>query len=206
MLDAGMLVRGLRVLPEGQYVRDAVPVGAGIAAAAPAILRVGDHLAGGQVVPSTLHHALVGDLSRRGRRCRGGAASARSSPVAVSGPALPRGSSGDGGMALAGPRPRPRLRASWRPEIPCPVSKRLATVQGRLRREQHDGRRLISGLGSNRYDFFRVALDDSSPIRCSESGPTTSSSSICCTVAAGRPPATPQRRAADPLRRACSGR
>ncbi len=36
-----------------------VPVSLGIAASARAVLAVGDHLKGGEVVPATLHHALT---------------------------------------------------------------------------------------------------------------------------------------------------
>ena len=136
-----------------------VPVAAGIAAATPAVLRVGDHLREGQVVSSTLHHAVgdallaalvVGLVVAAGaaleshRTLSGGdrrlvhrltAAAAIAALVAVLA----------AGLAAAG-NPVHRLEHAWH-------SFKGGYGEG-------GGNRLLSGLGSNRYDFYRVALDE----------------------------------------------
>src|SRR6202035_5495227 len=55
-----MLVLVFALLP-GRLRTFAVlaPIAAGVAAAAPSVLRVGNHLQGGNVVPSTLHSAIT---------------------------------------------------------------------------------------------------------------------------------------------------
>src|SRR5271166_1606776 len=138
-----------------------VPVAAGIAAAAPFVLRVGDHLRGGEVVASTTHSAIAATffaavavalvvalgaavesrtkLSRdaRQRVHRGLAATGVITLVLVLG----------AGLALAG-NPVSRLRHAW------------DTFKGGYVANSTTGSRLVSGLGSNRYDFYRVALDE----------------------------------------------
>ncbi|MCW3017885.1 MAG: hypothetical protein JWN10_193, partial [Solirubrobacterales bacterium] len=136
-----------------------VPVAAGIAAAAPAVLRVGDHLDNGAVVPSAVRHAttamflaalvvcVVAALgaavaSRHGerttRRVRVGVrAVAVATLLAVIA----------GGLVAAG-NPVTRLEKGWH------------SFKGGYASESTSASRLTSGLGSNRYDFYRVALDE----------------------------------------------
>ena len=139
-----------------------VPVAAGIGAAAPAVLRVGDHLRDGQVVASTLHTAvaamfiaavvvglvvalaaaieernLLAERSRsRLRRAIGVAALV--TLIALLG----------GGWAAAGD-PVARVRHGWD-----------TFKSGKGYAANSTGNRLTGGLGSNRYDFYRVALDE----------------------------------------------
>ncbi|HEY4428406.1 MAG TPA: O-antigen ligase family protein [Solirubrobacteraceae bacterium] len=137
-----------------------VPVAAGIAAAAPAVLRVGNHLRDGAVVPATLHNAvttiflaavavglavalgaalesrLVLSPGSAGRLRKAlGAAAIGTLLVVVA-----------GGLAAAG-NPVTRIRHTWNS-----FKGGYAT--------RTTGSRLVSGLGSNRYDFYRVALDE----------------------------------------------
>jgi tetratricopeptide (TPR) repeat protein len=138
-----------------------VPVAAGIGAAAPAVLRVGDHLRNGGVVPATMHSAITATFvaalvaglavalgaaieSRRefsqgtGRRVhRGVAAIAIAVLVVVLA----------GGLVAAG-NPVMRIRHGW------------DTFKGGYAANSVTSNRLVSGLGSNRYDFYRVALDE----------------------------------------------
>jgi tetratricopeptide (TPR) repeat protein len=138
-----------------------VPVAAGIGAAAPVVLRVGDRLEDGRVVPAAMHHAATATLaaalavglavalgaaieSRRtfsqasARRMRRGVgAIAIATLVAVLAV----------GGAVAGD-PVARIRHGW------------DTFKGGYSASSTAGNRLASGLGSNRYDFYRVALDE----------------------------------------------
>jgi tetratricopeptide (TPR) repeat protein len=139
-----------------------VPVAAGIGAAAPTVLNVGNHLHRGNVVPANVHSAitamfvaalLVGlvaavaaaletrlsvpaDTALRMRR--GVAAIAIATLVAVLA----------GGLAAAGD-PVARVRHAWD-----------TFKSGRGYAANGSGSRLTSGLGSQRYDFYRVALDE----------------------------------------------
>ncbi len=138
-----------------------VPVALGIAAAAPAVLRVADHLSNGAVVPANLHSAtratfaaaiavgLVVALgaaiesrrsfsetsARRIRRALGAVAIATLLVILA------------GGLIAAG-NPVTRIRHGW------------DTFKSGYVANSTTGSRLISGLGSNRYDFYRVALDE----------------------------------------------
>jgi O-antigen ligase len=137
-----------------------VAVGAGVAAAAPAVLRVGDHLQRGEVVPARMHDATTATLlaalavtlvvaggaaleARRAGRAPGPpgllhrltAAAAIVALIAVVA----------GGLVAAG-NPVTRAEKAWH------SFKGGYGIGG--------GDRLLSGLGSNRYDFFRVALDE----------------------------------------------
>jgi tetratricopeptide (TPR) repeat protein len=138
-----------------------VPVAVGIGTAAPAVLRVGDHLRSGGVVPATMHSAVTATFvaalvvgltvalgaaieSRRvfsgpsaGRVHRGVAAIAIATLVAVL----------VGGWVAAGD-PVARIRHGWE------------TFKGGYAANSTTDNRLVSGLGSNRYDFYRVALDE----------------------------------------------
>jgi tetratricopeptide (TPR) repeat protein len=139
-----------------------VPVAAGIGAAAPAVLRVGDHLRNGGVVPATMHSAITATLvaalvvglivavgaaiERRrsfsataaARMHRGVAALAIATLLAVLA----------GGWAVAG-NPVARVRHGW------DTFKSLSGYAANA-----SGNRLTSGLGSQRYDFYRVALNE----------------------------------------------
>ncbi len=138
-----------------------VPVALGIGAAAPAVLRVADHLKNGAVVPTNLHSAtratfaaaiVVGLVvalgaaieSRRafsetsaGRIRRALGVAAIATLVAVLA----------GGWIAAG-NPVSRLRHGW-------DSFKAGYVATNT-----TGSRLTSGLGSDRYDFYRVALNE----------------------------------------------
>jgi tetratricopeptide (TPR) repeat protein len=136
-----------------------VPVGAGIAAAAPAVLRVGDHLKNEAVVPAHLHSATTAMFvaaaavavvvalgaaieSRLGERTRQRASGGmRAIAVVALVAALA------GGLAVAG-NPVTRLESAWH------------SFKGGYGSSDSSGSRLVSGLGSNRYDFYRVALDE----------------------------------------------
>jgi tetratricopeptide (TPR) repeat protein len=138
------------------------PVAAGIGAAAPAVLRVGNHLQHHRVVAGTLHTAVAemfiaavvvglgvalaalveqrGVLSERSvaRLRRAVGALALATLLALLG----------GGWAAAGD-PLARLRHGWD-----------TFKSGKGYAANSSGSRLTSGLGSNRYDFYRVALDE----------------------------------------------
>jgi tetratricopeptide (TPR) repeat protein/predicted secreted protein len=138
------------------------PVALGVAAAAPAVLRVGDHLdAHGDVIPAHVHTTvaasllaglLVGVIVTAGAALETGT---RLSPRARV--AFARGArtltvaavlaTVAGGLAVAG-NPVHRLESAWH------------SFKGGYGEDRQKGSRLISGLGSNRYDFYRVALDE----------------------------------------------
>jgi len=158
-----MLVLVFAVLP-GRVRTFAVlvPVAVGIGGSAPAVLRVGNHLQNGVVEPATVHSATVATFaaavvvgivvalcaaieSRRtlsqpsARRVRKGVGSiAIATLVAVL----------VGGWAVAG-NPVARVRHAW---------DTFKSPQGYA--ANASGNRLTSGLGSQRYDFYRVALDE----------------------------------------------
>ena len=138
-----------------------VPVAAGIAAATPAVLRVGDRLLDGGDAPAAMHGASLAifassvgvglvvalgaalecrlDLSQgsavRFRRGVGALAVATLVVALV------------GGWVAAGD-PVARLRHGW------------DTFKNGHAEEVAHGSRLTSGLGSSRYDLYRVALDE----------------------------------------------
>jgi|GEM_PF-309598 len=139
----------------------AVPVAVGIGASAPFVLRVGNRIEAGHAPYGATHTALAAALLaavfvaavvawgaviesrrtlspgavRRVRRVMGATALATLLVVVV------------GGLALAG-NPVTRVRHSWE------------SFEGGYASSPASGTRLLSGLGSNRYDFFRVALDE----------------------------------------------
>jgi tetratricopeptide (TPR) repeat protein len=138
-----------------------VPVAAGVAAAAPAALRVGDRLSDGAVSTGAVHSAtkamfaaavVVGlvvalgaalearpTLSERARRRTQGVVRAVAVATLVAVLA--------GGLAVAG-NPVTRVERAWH------------SFKGGYASDTASSSRLISGLGSNRYDFYRVALDE----------------------------------------------
>ncbi|MGD1058794.1 MAG: O-antigen ligase family protein [Solirubrobacteraceae bacterium] len=138
-----------------------IPVVAGIAAAAPAVLHVGDNLKSEAVVPATLHTAVAAmfaaalavglvvalgayieslrPFSHRARKRIGRGVRAVALLTLVVGVI--------GGLAVAG-NPVTRIEKGWN------------SFKGGYSSDNTSGSRLVSGLGSNRYDFFRVALDE----------------------------------------------
>ncbi len=138
-----------------------VPVAAGIGAAAPAVLRVGDHLKGGAVTPAAVHSATtatfaaalaVGVLVALGAAIESrrafSEASVRRIRRTVGAVAIATLLVGLGvGAALAGD-PVTRIRHGW------------DTFKGGYAANSTTGNRLTSGLGSNRYDFYRVSLNE----------------------------------------------
>jgi hypothetical protein len=138
------------------------PVGLATLAAAPSVLNVGDNRRpNGEVIASTLHHAIAvsfaaaliaglvvaaaSAIESRARFApssvakvrRGTAALALASLVAVVA----------GGLIAAGD-PITRVEHGWR------------SFKGGYATNSTSGSRLVSGLGSGRYDFYRVALDE----------------------------------------------
>ncbi len=139
-----------------------LPIALGVAVAAPVVLHVGDRLdAEGAVTHATVHSAVTASLvaavavgllvaagaaietrrafsvEARRRIHRGIAALALLCAVAVLA----------AGLALAG-NPIGRAEEGWN------------SFKGGYQADAQTGSRLISGLGSNRYDFYRVALDE----------------------------------------------
>jgi hypothetical protein len=138
----------------------AVPVVLGIGLTAPLVLHVGDRIQGGQSPYAATHSAvlamlvaalLVGALvalgaaletrgqvsPRLARRVRRGVGALALATLVV---VLA------GGLAVAG-NPVTRVRHGWE------------SFEGGYSKTAANGTRLLSGLGSNRYDFYRVALD-----------------------------------------------
>jgi len=138
-----------------------VPVAAGVVAAAPAVLHVGDHLRAGLVVSANVHRATLATLAAAiaaGAIVALGAAveqRARRSPATVARThRVVRALAVStlvaviaGGLAAAG-NPITRVRHAW------------DTFKGGYSANSQTSSRLVSGLGSNRYDFYRVALDE----------------------------------------------
>jgi tetratricopeptide (TPR) repeat protein len=139
-----------------------VPVAAGIAAFAPSVLRVGERLEGGRNAEAAVHVATTATLlaalavglvvalgaafeqrrsfsaSTAGRVHRGVAALAVLALVAILA----------GGVVAAG-SPVTRARHAW---------DTFKSEKGYA--ANSTGNRLTSGLGSSRYDFYRVAFDE----------------------------------------------
>jgi O-antigen ligase len=135
------------------------PVAAGIAAAAKAVLHVGDDLRHEAVVAATLHSAIAAMLaaavavavivalgaaldSRLGEHAR---RRARLSLRTIAAVALIAALASS--LAAAG-NPAARLESAWH------------SFKGGYGTSATTGSRLVSGLGSNRYDFYRVAIDE----------------------------------------------
>ena len=137
-----------------------VPVAIGVAATARPVLHVGDRMSAGAVVPATLHHA-VGDALLAAVVvalvvAAGAAVESRRRMPAAAGVRLHRATGAvalavlaiavAGGLVAAG-NPVHRVERAWH------------SFKGGYS-EAKGGDRLLSGLGSNRYDFYRVALDE----------------------------------------------
>jgi tetratricopeptide (TPR) repeat protein len=157
-----MLVLAFALLP-GRLRTFAVlaPVAAGIAAAAPTVLRVGNHLRGGSVVPSSVHSAIaaiflaaavVGLIVALGAAVESrGALSERTATIvrrALTAAALLALVVVLAGGLVAAGDPVTRVKHTW------------TSFKGGYANGKNSGSRLVSGLGSNRYDFYRVALDE----------------------------------------------
>jgi O-Antigen ligase len=136
-------------------------VAVGIGLGAPAVLAVGDHLTRGEVSPAYLPPAIVAMFTaaasvgllvalgavvetsrvlsdrsaRRVRRGLGAVAFTTLIAIVV------------GGLVVAG-NPVTRIRHSWE------------SFKSGYPSHHTSGSRLLSGLGSSRYDFYRVALDE----------------------------------------------
>jgi O-antigen ligase len=138
-----------------------VPIAAGIGAAAPAVLRVGDDLRHEAVVPATVHSATIAMFAaaaavglvvalgaaledrltlseRTAKRVR---SSVRAAAVTLLVVAIA------GGLVAAG-NPVARIEKGWQ------------SFKGGYGAGTSSNSRLVSGLGSARYDFYRVALDE----------------------------------------------
>jgi tetratricopeptide (TPR) repeat protein len=138
-----------------------VPVAGGIGLAAPAVLRVGERLEHGHNATSALHAAAaemfaaavavglvvaLGAVVESRREFSPGTARRLHRGIAAIGIAV-LVTVLAGGLAVAG-NPVTRIRHGW------------DTFKGGYAADSTSGNRLVSGLGSNRYDFYRVALDE----------------------------------------------
>jgi hypothetical protein len=139
----------------------AVPVALGVGVTAPLVLRVGDRLGSGQSPYAAVHAAVVALLVAAllvGLVVALGASVESRRPLS---PRLARGvRRGVGAVALAtlvlvlagglvaAGNPLTRVRHGWE------------SFEGGYSTTTTSGNRLLSGLGSNRYDFYRVALDE----------------------------------------------
>jgi tetratricopeptide (TPR) repeat protein len=139
-----------------------VPVAAGIAAASRAVLRVGDDLKHQAVVGATLHSAIAAmfaaafavalvvavgaAVESRHKFSQRSHGRIRSGVRALALITLVVGAIG--ALAVAG-NPVTRIEKGWN-----------SFKGGYASGNASGGSRLVSGLGSNRYDFYRVALDE----------------------------------------------
>jgi tetratricopeptide (TPR) repeat protein len=137
-----------------------LPVVAGIGAAAPSVLAVGDHLKAGNVTTASVHSAIAATfaaavvvalvvalgaaIEARGTLSMASRRKLRTSIAAVALIVLAVGLAG--GLVAAG-NPIRRVEDGWR------------SFKGGYASDRTTGSHLVSGLGSNRYDFYRVALD-----------------------------------------------
>jgi tetratricopeptide (TPR) repeat protein len=138
-----------------------VPVAAGIGAAAPIVLRVGDRLQGGNATHATVHSATTATFAVAvavalavalgaaiESRLHNAEAVRRRARQIVAGVAIATLLAGlIGGLAVAG-NPVTRVESAWH------------SFKGGYSQNGSSHSRLVSGLGSNRYDFYRVALDE----------------------------------------------
>jgi hypothetical protein len=139
-----------------------VPIAAGIGAAAPAVLRVGNNLSADSVSAARVHSAtaamfaaavIVGlvvavgaAVESRGEFSASSLNRARRAIAAVAIATLVAGLAG--GWAAVGD-PAARVRHAWD-----------TFKSGHGYAANGSGSRLTSGFGSNRYDFYRVALNE----------------------------------------------
>ncbi len=138
-----------------------LPVAGAIGAVAPTVLRVSDHINSGHGARGALHSATVAIFAASlaaGLIVAGGAALESRRPLSPMGSERVRKGVGAlailmlvavlaGGWVAAGD-PLTRLEHGWQ------------SFKGGYSTTRAGGSRLTSGLGSNRYDFYRVALDE----------------------------------------------
>jgi hypothetical protein len=139
-----------------------VPVAAGVGLAAPTVLHVGDRLkSGGGNAAAAMHAAttamFVAALVVGLIVAVGAAIESRGVLSPATGKRLHKGVAAAavlallavlaGGLAAAG-NPVTRVRHGW------------DTFKGGYAADNTGGNRLVSGLGSNRYDFYRVGLNE----------------------------------------------
>jgi tetratricopeptide (TPR) repeat protein len=141
-----------------------VPVAAGIGAATPAVLRVGERLEAGHGAAAAIHSAtratfaaalaaglLVGlGAALERRRAPLAAGAARRVHRGVGAVAIAALVLLIGGSWVAAGNPLTRARHAW---------DTFKSPKG-YAANSDTGSRLIGGLGSSRYDFYRVALDE----------------------------------------------
>ncbi len=139
-----------------------VPIAAGIAAAAPSVLRVGERIEHNQSAAAAVHSAVAATLIASvavGLVVAAGAATEHRTQLSQASAARARRLLG--GVAIAA--------------LLVVLAASLVAVGNPVNRARHawgtfksgsgyaangTGNRLTSGLGSNRYDFYRVALDE----------------------------------------------
>jgi tetratricopeptide (TPR) repeat protein len=158
-----MLVLVFALLPERvRTFAVLVPVAAGIGAAAPSVLRVGERIEHGQDAAGAVHGAttaiVLTALAVALVVAAGAAIEGRSRLSQASARRLHRGGGAvalatlivvlAGGLVAAG-NPVTRAHHAWD-----------TFKSGSGYAANGTGNRLTSGLGSNRYDFYRVALDE----------------------------------------------
>jgi O-Antigen ligase len=138
-----------------------VPVGLGVGAIAPVVLRLGDRLHAGHAGAEALHEATVATfavaLAVGAVVAVAALVESRQVLSAAAGARVHRGAAAlaicslvvllAGGLVAAG-NPVTRVEHGWR------------SFKGGYGANSQSGSRLVSGLGSNRYDFYRVALDE----------------------------------------------
>jgi tetratricopeptide (TPR) repeat protein len=142
-----------------------VPVAAGVGAIVPVVLRVGTHLESGVGERQALHSATLAMFAAAfgvGLLVAAGAAleSRARSRASLAPATVARGRRALGAVAIialvailaggwvAAGDPIARVEHGWQ------------SFKGGYATNNTHGNRLVSGLGSNRYDFYRVALDE----------------------------------------------
>jgi hypothetical protein len=139
----------------------AVPVALGIGATAPLVLHVGDHIRADQSARAATHTAVLAIFAAALLVGLTVAAAAAFESRRTVSPGLAKGVRRGvtvvalatllalvaGGLAVAG-NPVTRVRHAW------------DSFKGGYTAEATGSNRLLGGLGSNRYDFYRVALDE----------------------------------------------
>jgi len=136
-------------------------VSVGVAGAAPAVLSVGERLHAGLVAPREVRFAIAASILAScvvGLLYAGGAAVESRSPLAWRSSAKRRRALGalcltglllgGGWVAVTTRDPGSGLEEAWR------------SFRRGYRGDRHAGSRLTAGLGSDRYDIYRVAVDE----------------------------------------------